>query len=69
MNVVLYSTGCPQCMVLEKKLEMKGIPFTKSDDFTKVIEAGYKTAPVLEVEGDLMTFGEANKWINDRQGA
>lgn len=66
MNVVLYSTGCPQCMVLEKKLEMKGIPYTKSDNFDKVIEAGYLTAPVLEVEGVLMAFGEANKWISER---
>lgn len=66
MNVVLYSTGCPQCMVLEKKLEMKGIPYTKSDNFDKVIEAGYLTAPVLEVEGVLMSFGEANKWISER---
>ena len=66
MNVVLYSTGCPQCMVLEKKLEMKGIPYTKSDNFDKVIEAGYLTAPVLEVEGVFMAFGEANKWISER---
>lgn len=66
MNVVLYSTGCPQCIVLEKKLEMKGIPYTKSDNFDKVIEAGYTTAPILEVEGILMPFGEANKWISER---
>lgn len=66
MDVVLYSTGCPQCMVLEKKLDLKGIPYIKSDDFTKVIEAGYTTAPVLEVAGVLMTFGEANKWVSER---
>ena len=29
MMVTLYSTGCPRCTVLEKKLEQKKIEYSK----------------------------------------
>lgn len=28
MNVTLYSTGCPRCTIIEKKLRTEGIDFT-----------------------------------------
>ena len=36
MNIVVYSTHCPQCKVLEKKLQMAGIEFTICDDMDKM---------------------------------
>lgn len=30
--VVVYSTGCPKCQILKKKLEEKDIEFTECSD-------------------------------------
>ena len=34
MEVVLYSSGCPKCQVLESKLMAKGIPFKITNNFS-----------------------------------
>lgn len=64
MKVTLYTTGCTKCKVLESKLEKKNISFTKEEDVQKLINLGYRSAPVLEADGILMTFEDANVWIN-----
>ena len=65
MRVILYSTGCPKCNVLKTKMDMKGIEYTESGDIDFLIERGIMQAPVLNVNGVLLDFVEANKWIND----
>lgn len=62
MNI-LYSTHCPRCRVLEAKLDKKGLPYTVIDDMDEMVAKGFKTAPVLEVNGEAMEFGEAIKWV------
>lgn len=64
MEIILYSTGCPKCNVLKKKMDMKGIEYTESGDIDFLLEMGIKQAPVLDVNGELLDFIEANKWIN-----
>lgn len=64
--VVLYSTGCPKCMVLEKKLEKKGIEYTVVEDAETINSMGYASVPLLEVEGKVMEFVEANSWVNEQ---
>lgn len=64
--VVLYSTGCPKCMVLEKKLEKKGIEYTVVEDVETINSMGYVSVPLLEVEGKVMEFAEANSWVNEQ---
>lgn len=66
MNVTLYSTGCPKCNVLEKKLQIAGIDFNIEGAET-MIEKGFESAPILDVDGEYMTFMEALKWIDTRQ--
>ena len=65
--VVLYTTNCPRCIVLEKKLKQKGIEFEARTDFDvkEMIEKGFASAPLLEVDGEIMAFNEANQWINN----
>ena len=65
MKIVLYSTGCPKCKVLEKKLTDKGIPYTLETNVDKLIELGFQTAPILEINGQFMEFADANKYLND----
>ena len=64
-RIVLYSTGCPKCGVLERKLNEAGITYSTSADVKKMEELGIKFVPVLSVDGKLLEFGEAVKWINN----
>lgn len=64
MSVVLYSTHCPKCNVLEKKLKQKNIAYEEINDIEKIKEKGYLSVPVLEIDGESMQFEMANNWIN-----
>ena len=66
MKVVLYTIGCPRCLVLEKKLDAEGVTYEKFEDKDKMIEMGMSTMPVLEVDGVRMNYAKAVKWINER---
>ena len=68
MNVILYTSGCPRCKVLEKKLDDKHVEYTKFTDVNAMIEKGFKQAPLLEVDGVVMDFKTANDWLKE-QGA
>lgn len=68
MSNILYSTGCPRCMVLEKKLGQANIEFSVESDVEKMIEMGYEQAPILEVDGKPLEYGEAVKWVNAQIG-
>lgn len=65
--VTLYSTGCPRCKVLEKKLTQKNIEFELKTDFdvSAFLEKGFSSVPLLEVGGEILTFEKANQWINN----
>lgn len=65
MAIVLYSTGCPRCNVLKKKMEASGIPFEVRDDIDEMIEMGIESAPVLVVYDKQMDFTEAVTWLRD----
>lgn len=66
-KIVLYSTGCPQCCVLKKKLENKGIEFIENNDKEQMLSMNFTRVPVLEVDGKQMDFVAANKWINEQE--
>ena len=63
MNVILYSTNCPKCKVLEKKLGDSEIQYEVVTDEDLMIEKGFLSAPMLEVDGTVMDFGKAMKWL------
>ena len=65
--VVLYSTGCPQCNVLKTKLDNKGIEYELVTDEDVMIAKGFMSAPILEVDGEVMPFKQANDWINQKE--
>ena len=66
---VLYTTGCPRCEVLKKKLEQKHIQFESVTNIDYMIAEGMTEAPVLGVLTDDSTelrlnFVEAVTYIN-----
>lgn len=64
--ITLFSTGCPRCNVLRKKLEAANIDYSVSNDINEVVEQGFMSAPVLKVDDDYMDFGQAIKWVNNQ---
>lgn len=66
MKVILYTTGCPKCKVIATKLAAKNIEYETCSDINIMQEKGMTSAPALEVDGKLMSFAEANTWINGR---
>ncbi len=67
MEVILYSTHCPKCLILEKKLQNKNITYTEVNDISVMQEKGYLSVPVLEVDGKSMFFKEATDWVNTQE--
>lgn len=63
--IILYSTNCPKCKILEQKLKSKNIKYSEFTDVDKMIEMGFSVMPMLEVDGVIMDFGTANKWVNE----
>ncbi len=66
MSTTLYTTDCPKCKILKAKLEQKNIQYETISDIETMIEKGLFTVPVLEVDGDVMDFMAATKWVNER---
>ena len=64
MQVVLYTTYCPKCKVLEKKLLQKNIVYEEVTNVDVMTEKGFMSVPVLEVDGKVMDFKAASDWIN-----
>ena len=65
-EVVLYSTGCPKCEILKKKLEEKGIEYSINSSVEEMLALGMTMAPGLMVDGRLMNFAEAVRWANEQ---
>ncbi len=65
LTVILYSTHCPKCNVLEKKLKQKNISYKEVNDIEKMKEKGYLSVPILEVNGVSMDFKTASDWLNN----
>lgn len=68
MNIILYTTHCPRCVVLESKLKQKDIEYTSCEDINIMSEKGFMQAPMLEVDNKVMDFKTANNWINKYEG-
>ena len=65
-KIILYSTNCPKCNVLEKKLQSKNIDFEICNDVDLMLSKGIQQAPYLEIDNELMDFTKAVKWVNEK---
>lgn len=67
--IILYSANCPRCVCLEKKLNDANIKYEICKDAELMLQKGIRLIPVLEVNGKMMGFKEAIKWVNEKVGA
>ena len=68
MKIKLYSTHCPKCIVLQKKLDDKNIEYDLITDINEIKETGYLSAPILQIDEKFYGFGEAVQYINSLKG-
>lgn len=64
-KITLYSTGCPMCTVLEKKMKAKKIAYEVCSDTTEMTKMGFNRVPVLKVGDAIFYFEDAVKYINN----
>jgi glutaredoxin len=66
--IKLYTTGCPQCNVLKSKLDSKGIEYeviTSLEVIQDIAKSkGFRSVPILEVDGNYMDFISSIKYIS-----
>ena len=64
MKIILYTIDCPKCKVLEKKLNNANISFAVCKATKLMAEKNISKLPMLEVDGEMLTFKEAVDMIN-----
>lgn len=67
-DVILYSTGCPRCSVLKRKLDEKGIAYTENNNVDEMLAMGIMEAPMLGVDGEVLNFSKAIGWVASQTG-
>jgi glutaredoxin len=79
--VILYSTGCPKCNVLKRKLNEANIEYSEETDMEKIEKvcemANTDMLPILAVNEDVhenelfaisyMDFSAAIKWVGENR--
>lgn len=66
-KIILYTSGCGKCIVLERKLQAANIDFIKESAFEKLSSQGIMNLPVLEVNGNFYDFSKALKFIKGEE--
>lgn len=65
--ITLYTTHCPKCSVLLMKLKDLNVDFEINENVEDMEKKGLLSAPALEVDGTMMDFSEALKWIRNQE--
>lgn len=68
MKVILFSTHCPKCMVLQKKLQAANIDYDENCNVDEMLEMGIRQAPMLKVDDELLDFSQAIAWLASQGG-
>ena len=66
-EIIFYSTHCPKCRILERKLNEKRIAYKEVNDIDTMKKLGIVSVPVLAVAGKLLQFGAAIDWVNQKE--
>lgn len=64
-EVILYTTHCPMCLMLERKLKEKNINYIEVSNINEIKKAGIKNVPVLKVDNEMMDSYNAMQWVKN----
>ena len=68
MITVYSSSTCPKCKVLKMKLDKAGIEYQVNENIEEMNAIGIKTIPMMQVDDQLLDFGEAVKYVKATEG-
>lgn len=66
MKPLMYTTHCPVCKVLAKKMIAANIEYDECTDESIMRSKNIDAVPVLEIDGKLLSFKQAVEWVNER---
>ena len=64
-NIIFYTTNCPKCKVLKTKMDAVKLTYNTCEDVEKMLSLGIQTAPALGINGEILDFGQAIKWLKE----
>lgn len=65
--IKVYSTGCPKCRVLLKKLDKNDIKYQVVSDMAEMKSLNITTIPMILLEnGNFMNFNESIEWLKEQ---
>ena len=73
-KIIFYTTNCPRCQVLKKKMDSLGIEYELNNDIEEMLLQGIQTVPMLRIEEELLDssslttlvdFSQAVKWLKE----
>lgn len=67
-DIVLYTTHCPVCLMLEQKLKDKNIKFKEETNVEEIKKLGFKTVPILKVDNNYFKTLDAIKYLENYRG-
>jgi hypothetical protein len=62
--IKLYTNHCRKCEILTTKLKEKNISFEVEDDEEILAALGFDFMPMLEVDGERLTYLDAVDYVN-----
>lgn len=62
-SIVLYSTECNACNTLKLMLKSAGFEYAENNNIDEMLALGITKVPVLSVDGKLMSYNDAKKWV------
>lgn len=62
----LYTSHCPQCEVLKNMLDKKRIPYRICEEREVMLTKGFRSVPMLEVDGVVMNCQQAFQWVKEK---
>ena len=61
--IILYSNNCPNCRLLKKMLDTKGVEYIENNSVDEMLSLGLTNVPALKVGDNLLSFNEAVAYI------
>lgn len=65
MITLYHSDGCPKCMLLERALQGKGVEYESVTDIDVMLEKGFMSVPMLEVDDKNLAFPQALEYVKN----
>jgi len=71
MEILLYTTQCPNCRKLEAQLKQKGMKYSSITNMESILDFArsvkLSTVPILVVDHNVMIYDAAEKWIKTQK--